>query len=114
MVREWEVHDMPEVTDYEKKLEAHDAQLRVHAEQIKQLQDNHIKLENVVMSESRETRHTVTQSNQQLHELIKGLMGYNIDKSQMTHKEKMAMIESIFKILGILSGTGGLLYYLFG
>lgn len=99
---------------HELKLEEHELQLRVQAEQIKQLQDNAIKLENVVMSESRETRMTITQTNQQLHELINGLMGYKSGQNQLSHSLRMAQMESIAKIIGILAGSGGILWYFFG
>lgn len=122
---------MPEETalllsKHDKELEAHDkllddhtVQLRVQAEQIKQLQDNAIKLENVVMSESRETRLTITQTNQKLHELINGLMGYNTGNNQVQVKNneimanmKMARMESWAKIVGILAGSGGVIYFI--
>ena len=93
-------------------LEAHDKQLQVQKEQIKQLQDNAIKLENVVMTENRETRLTVTQTNNQLVELINGLMGYKSGKHNLDHTERIARWESISKIVGILAGSGGILYYI--
>lgn len=95
-------------------VEDHTLQLRIQAEQIKQLQDNGIRLENVIMNENRETRLTVTQSNTQLHELINGIMGFKSGQNQMTHTLKMARMESIAKIVGILAGSGGVLYWIFG
>lgn len=95
-------------------LEDHAVQLKVQAEQIKQLQDNAIKLENVVMAENRETRLTITNTNRQLHELINGLMGYKSGQNQLDNNVKMARLESMSKIIGILAGSGGLLYWLFG
>lgn len=99
---------------HDERLEEHSAMLKVQAEQIKQLQDNAIKLENVVMAENRETRLTITQTNQQLHELINGLMGYNTGNNQMKYNLSMAQLESMAKIVGILAGSGGILYYIFG
>jgi hypothetical protein len=119
-----EVVEMPEevallLSKHDKELESHDQtleehtlQIRVQAEQIKQLQDNAIKLENVVMSESRETRLTITETNQKLHELISSLMGYNSGNNQLTANLKMARMESWAKIIGILAGSGGLLYFI--
>jgi len=102
------------IGDHESRLDEHGALLKVQAEQIKQLQDNAIKLENVVMSESRETRLTITETNQKLHELINGLMGYRTGQSRMETDLKMARLESLAKIVGILAGSGGILYYIFG
>lgn len=94
-------------------LEQHEAQLKVQAEQIKHLQDNAMKLENVVMSENRETRLTITQTNRELHELISQLLGFKTGESQLTNKLRLARMESYVKIIGILTGSGGLLYYIF-
>ncbi len=94
-------------------LEDHGEQLRVQAEQIKQLQDNAIKLENVVMAENRETRLTITQTNNQLVELINGLMSYKTGEKQVNKDIQIARWESIAKIIGILAGSGGLLYIIF-
>jgi nicotinamide mononucleotide adenylyltransferase len=104
-------HDK-ELQTHDKILEDHELQLRVQAEQIKQLQDNAIKLENVVMAENRETRLTITQTNQKLHELINGLMGYNTGNNQMANNLKMARMESWAKIIGILAGSGGVIYFI--
>lgn len=104
-------HDK-DIEKHEEVLEEHTVQLKVQAEQIKQLQDNAIKLENVVMSESRETRLTITQTNQKLHELISSLMGYNSGNNQMATSLKIAKWESIAKIVGILAGSGGVIYFI--
>jgi hypothetical protein len=101
-----------EFEKHEQRLDDHELQLRVQAEQIKQLQDNAIKLENVVMAENRETRLTITQTNQQLHELINGLMGYNSGQNQLQHTLRMAKLESWSKIVAYLAGSGGLIYFL--
>jgi nicotinamide mononucleotide adenylyltransferase len=100
------------VTEHDQRLDEHELQLRVQAEQIKQLQDNAIKLENVIMTENRETRLTITETNKQLHELIKGLMGYKSGQSQMLNTLRMSRWESVAKIVGILAGSGGILYYI--
>lgn len=98
--------------EHENKLDEHGIQIRVQAEQIKQLQDNGIRLENTVMTENRETRATITNTNKQLHELINGLMGYNSGQSQLQNNLKMARMESWAKIIGILAGSGGILYFI--
>lgn len=104
-------HEMM-LEEHESKLDEHGIQIRVQAEQIKQLQDNGIRLENTVMTENRETRATITNTNKQLHELINGLMGYNSGQSQLQNSLKMARMESWAKIIGILAGSGGIIYFI--
>lgn len=103
-----------ELKQYGDILDEHTIQLRIQSEQIKQLQDNGIKLENIVMAENRETRLTITNTNKQLHELINGIMGFKSGQNQMVNTMRMARWESIAKIVGILAGSGGILYYIFG
>lgn len=93
-------------------LEEHAMQIRIQAEQIKTLQDNGLRLENIVMSENRDTRLTITKTNEELHELIKGLMGFQTGKNQLAHTAKMARMESLAKIVGIFAGSGGALVYI--
>jgi hypothetical protein len=104
-------HDK-QLDEHEDAIEEHTIQLRIQAEQIKTLQDNAIKLENVVMSESRETRLTITETNQKLHELISSLMGYNTGNNQLKANMKMARAESLSKIIGILAGSGGVIWFI--
>lgn len=103
-----------EMVEHDGILEDHTLQLKIQAEQIKQLNDNNMRLENLIMSENRETRLTITNTNGQLQEVIKGLMGYNSGNNQLTNTLKMARTESIVKIIGILAGSGGVLYWIFG
>lgn len=102
------------VEKHSEEIKAHSEQLKIQAEQIKQLQDNGIRLENIVMSENRETRHTITETNKQLMELMNGLMGFKTGQNQMANTLRMARWESIAKIVGLLAGSGGVLYYIFG
>jgi hypothetical protein len=97
---------------HDERLDDHDIKIKVFSEQIRQLQDNYIKLENVVMSESRETRITITETNQKLHELINGLMGYKSGQNQLKNNLTIAKWESISKIVGILAGSGGIIYFI--
>ena len=99
---------------YDSTLDEHGIQLQIQAEQIKQLQDNNIKLENVVMHENRETRATITETNKQLMELMNSLMGYKTGQNQINQSITIARWESIAKIIGLLAGSGGVIYYLFG
>lgn len=100
------------LTKHDNQLDDHTIQIRIQAEQIKQLQDNAIKLENVVISESRETRLTITETNLKLHELINGLMGYNAGNNQVQANMQMARMESWAKIIGLLAGSGGVVYFI--
>lgn len=100
------------IDEHEDRLNNHDSQLKVQAEQIKQLQDNATKLENVVMTENRETRLTITRTNQQLHDLINGIMGFKSGENQLSHNLNIAKWESIAKIIGILAGSGGIIWYI--
>lgn len=102
------------VQEHDSVLEQHQLLLSVQAEQIKQLQDSSVKLENIVMSENRETRLVVTETNKQLMEVITGLMGFKSGQGQITQAITIARWESIAKIIGILAGSGGILYWLFG
>lgn len=106
-----------DLENHDGRIDDLELQARVQAEQIKQLQDNGIRLENVVMTENRETRLTITNTNQQLHELINGLMGYKSGQNQLLSTMTMARWESIAKIVGILASSGGIvsgaLYYIF-
>lgn len=99
---------------HDETLKEHGQLLALHARDIETLKHNATKLENTIMTENRETRQTIVNTNAQLHTLINNLMGYDVNKSQDKNKLTTAKIESIVKIIGILSGSGGLLYYIFG
>lgn len=103
-----------DVREHDAVLEEHTLQLKVQAEQIKQLQDNGERLEQVVMTENRETRLTIVEQNNQLHGLINNLMNFKTGQSQLDNNLKMARMEQLAKIIGILAGSGGILYYIFG
>lgn len=102
----------------------HKIQLQIIKEQVKQLQDNGIRLENVVMSENRETRLTITQTNGELHKVINQLIGYKSGENELAHNVTMATnesrhnlrmktLESIAKIILTLCGSGGIIYLIF-
>lgn len=108
------IEALKKLETHEEILDDHTMQLRVQAEQIKTLQDNGMRLENVVMTENRETRLTITNTNAQLHELINGIMGYKSGQNQLTNTLALAKLESWVKIIGILAGSGGIVWYIFG
>jgi uncharacterized membrane protein YjjP (DUF1212 family) len=106
---------------HEDRLDGHDLTLQSHANDIKQLKENNLRLENVVMAENRVTRETVTNTNKELHDLIKSLLGYKtgeqqqqVQLTQINNDLKLARYESWAKIIGILGSSGGFLFYLFG
>ena len=99
---------------HDNMLQSHDNQLKIQAEQIKQLQDNSLKLENIVMRESRETRATITETNKQLMSLMNDVLDYKTGHNQFVQSVTIARWESIAKIVGVLAGSGGILYYIFG
>ena len=91
----------------------HELRLKVHEGAINELKNGQMKLENTVMLESRETRKTITDTNDQLHTLIRELMGYKTDERKLNADVKIKRIEVLAKIIGILAGSGGILYYIF-
>lgn len=97
---------------HDKDIKSHEDQLEIHSEQIKQLQNNALKLENIVMSENRETRQTIVNTNNQLHSLIKDLMGYKTTDKVNDNELKRSQWEFVVKIVGTLAGSGGILYYI--
>lgn len=107
-------HVVQVIQKHDDMLEEHGTQLKVQAEQIKQLQDHSIKLENIVMSESRDTRLTITETNKQLMEVVNGVLGYKNGQNQVNKDMSIARWESIIKIISMVAGSGGILYWLFG
>lgn len=102
------------------KIDRHEERLDEQAEKIMQqeqrlsrLEDQTLRLENTIMSENRETRSTITETNRQLHTLIKELMGYKTGENTLKHSLRMAKLESLSKIVAYLVGSGGFLYVLF-
>lgn len=99
---------------HENVLNEHSKMFEAQAEQIKSLQDNNIKLENIVMSENRETRATITETNKQVMELMGSIVNYKSGETQADQSKTIARWEAIAKITGILAGSGGILYWIFG
>ena len=106
-------HD-EELENHELRIQLNTKELEAQARDIQQLRDNALRLENVVMNENRDTRNTITQTNRELHELITNLMGYKTNTSTLASNITTVRIESVVKIIGILAGSGGILYYIFG
>ena len=101
------------LNEHDEIIKQHDSLLRVHTEQIRNIENGNLKLENLVMQENRETRATIMQTNRELHDLINNILGFKTGQNQLNHNMKMSTAESVVKIVGILAGSGGLLYYIF-
>lgn len=91
---------------------------RLNDERLKKLEDNAVKLENTVMSESRETRTTMKEQTEKLFVIVDKAMGYQSERTSQTHELKMAKINMwatvILKVGGTLAAllsSGGILYY---
>lgn len=102
------------VKKHDSQIKQHETQLKIHSEQIRNIETSNLKLENTVMVENRETRSTIMQTNRELHELINNLLGYKSGQNQLQSNVVMNRTESLVKIVGILAGSGGILYYIFG
>lgn len=89
------------------RLDRHDEQIQNLQSQVGELHETSKRIEEVVMSENRETRAIITTTNTQLMSLIGSLMGFKTTNNQMKW-------ESIAKIAALLTGSGGILYYIFG
>ncbi|MEK5070689.1 hypothetical protein [Sporosarcina sp. FSL K6-1508] len=89
-----------------------------HDERLKKLEDNAMKLENTVMSESRETRTTMKEQVEKLFVIVENAMGYQSARTAQTHELRMAKLNTwstVFLkvsggVVGLLS-SGGALYY---
>lgn len=98
-----------------------------HDERLKRLEDNHIKLENTITSENRDTRQTMQRSveklgeqNDDLMEIVKSAMGMKTTTDAQKHEFRMARWNTIstisLKLSGALLGalgSGGILYIAF-
>lgn len=99
------------IATQEETLREHDKIISLHSEQIKNIENSSLKLENLVMTENRETRSVITATNQELHTLINNLLGYKTGENQLKHSVKMSTVESIVKIVTLLAGSGGIIWY---
>lgn len=102
------------IARHEEKLAEHDRRLDIQSSKIESVEASSVKLENLVMTENKETRSVIIKTNQELHTLINNLLGYKSGENQLKHNIRMQRAESIVKIISMLAGSGGILYYLFG
>lgn len=89
-----------------------------HEERLKRLEDSHIKLENTMMVESRETRTVMKEQTDKVFELVENTMGFQSTKNTQNHELKMLKwntLATVFlKVCGgivALFTTGGAFYY---
>lgn len=102
------------IARHEAKLLEHERRLDLQSQKIESVEASSVKLENLVMTENKETRSVIIKTNQELHTLINNLLGYKSGENQLKHTQNIQKIESIVKIISLLAGSGGILYYLFG
>lgn len=60
-----------------------------HEERLKRLEDSHIKLENTMMTESRETRSVMKEQTDKMFELVENAMGYQSTRATQSHELKI-------------------------
>lgn len=58
-------------------------------ERIKRLEDSHLKLENTMMTESRETRAVLKKQTDKMFELVEDAMGYQATRTTQSHESKI-------------------------
>ncbi|WP_432355336.1 hypothetical protein [Sporosarcina sp. A2] len=93
---------------------------RQHEEKLQQMETQNLKLENTVLSTSRETQEIVKTQADKMYELAKTSMGYQTASAEQDHELRMAKLNAwsnfALKVSGALAtmaGSGGLLYYVF-
>lgn len=101
------------IEKHDERLDDQEGRLVQQENRLSRLEDQTLRLENTIMSENRETRSTITETNKQLHTLIEGLMGYKTGENTLKHSLKLARMESFSKVVAYLVGSGGFIYVLF-
>lgn len=93
--------------------------LEYHAEQMKEMKSNAIKLETTVTLENRETRTIVTQQVEKLYGLVEKAMGFKTESASQQHELKMLRWNTLSNVLLKISGSivalassGGVIYYM--
>lgn len=87
-------------------------------ERLKRVEDSNIKLENTMMTESRETRTVMKEQTDKMFELVENTLGFQSTKNTQIHELKMLKwntLATVFlKVCGgivALFTTGGAFYY---
>lgn len=104
---------MVKMKSHDEILEEHSKELGIQREQINQLRNDSIRLENIVMNENRETRQTITENNNKVMELMNNILGFKTTEGQQKQTVTITQWESIVKMVTLLGGSGGFLYWLF-
>lgn len=91
---------------------------RQHEEKLQQMETQNLKLENTVLTTSRETQEIVKTQADKMYELAKSSMSYQSLSAEQAHELQMAKLNawSMFAIkisgaLAAMAGSGGLIYY---
>lgn len=93
---------------------------RQHEEKLQQMETQNLKLENTVLTTSRETQEIVKTQADKMYDLAKSSMSYQTVSAGQEHELKMAKLNawSTFALklsgaLATMAGSGGLIYYVF-
>jgi hypothetical protein len=87
------------ITQHGEEIEQLKKSESLHDERLKRLEDNHIKLENTVMSESRETRTTIVEQNNKLFSLVENSLGIKAKTVTQQHELKVLKWNHISNIV---------------
>lgn len=75
-----------------------------HEERLKQLEDQSVRLENTIMTESRETRITMKEQTEKLFEIVDTSINYKADSQKLDYDLKKMRIEMWTNVFLKLSG----------
>lgn len=112
-------HD-EQLIDHGVRLDSLEEKDRKYEERLKQLEDQSVKLENTVMSESRETRTTMKEQTDKLFTIVNQSINYKENTEKQDHEWRMQKLNTwstvFLKISGgivaLLSAGGGFYYVL--
>lgn len=94
-------------TEQDKRLDQLEYNEERHEDRMKLLEDHGLRLENTVLTESRDTRRTMTEQTDKMLEIIGSSLGYRSVSEINNHKLKMAKWSTMSGVF--LKITGGLL-----
>lgn len=92
---------------------------RQHEEKLQQMETQNLKLENTVLTTSRETQEIVKTQADKMFDLAKSSMSYQTVSAEQAHELRMATLNAwsnfALKVSGAIAGlgtTGGVIYYI--
>jgi GTPase involved in cell partitioning and DNA repair len=108
------------VLDHDERIVALEKADKHHDERLKKLEDNAMKLENTVMTESRDTRTNMIEQVEKLFAIVENARGYQTARTAQSHELRMAKINmwsTVFLrvsggIVGLLPSGGAINYVL--